>query len=144
MAARTPLPIPEPVVDPDNAPLWEATRRGVLLLRRCDRCQVVIWYPRFFCPACGSTETSWVEASGNGVVYTYTVVRKSRREGYATAVPYVVASVELDEGPRIFTNIVDCDPDSVHIGLQVTLAIAATESGYGLYRFRPSDGDSPT
>jgi uncharacterized protein len=133
-----PLPVAEPVVDPDSAPFWEATRRGVLLLPRCDRCAEPIWYPRFFCPVCGGTDTSWFEASGNGVVYTFTVVRKSRREGYATAVPYVVASVELDEGPRIFTNIVDCDPETVRIGQRVSVTFATTEGGYALYRFRPT------
>lgn len=133
------LPVPEPVVDPDTAPFWEATRRGVLLLRRCDRCAEVIWYPRFFCPACGGTQTSWFEAGGHGSVYTFTVVRKSRRDGYATAVPYVVASVELDEGPRIFTNIVNCDPDVVRIGQRVTVTFVPTAGGFALYRFRPAD-----
>lgn len=131
------LPVPEPIVDPDNARFWDATRRGVLLLQRCDRCGEVIWYPRFFCPGCGATETSWFEASGNGVIYAFTVVRKSRREGYATAVPYVVASVELDEGPRIFTNIIDCDPETIRIGQPVRVTFVATGDGFGLYRFRP-------
>jgi uncharacterized OB-fold protein len=137
---RTPLPAPDPLPTPETERFWTALRDHVLLLQRCDTCREVIWYPRFFCPRCGSTGTSWFEASGNGTIYTFTVVRKSRREGYATAVPYVVASVELDEGPRVFTNIVECDPESVRIGQRVTMTFAATEGGYTLYRFRPVDG----
>jgi uncharacterized OB-fold protein len=136
--ARTALPTPDPVPAPETERFWAALRDHVLLLQRCAACGEVIWYPRFFCPGCGSTSTSWFEASGNGTIYSFTVVRKSRREGYTTAVPYVVASVELDEGPRVFTNIVECDPDAVRIGQRVTLTFAATEGGYTLYRFRPA------
>jgi uncharacterized OB-fold protein len=133
------LPAPDPVTTPETERFWAALGDHVLLLQRCDACREVIWYPRFFCPRCGSTGTSWFEASGNGTIYTFTVVRKSRREGYATAVPYVVASVELDEGPRVFTNIVDADPESVRIGQRVTVTFTATGGGRTLYRFRPAD-----
>lgn len=135
----TALPVPEPHLDPDTARFWTATGRGVLLLQRCTACVEVIWYPRFFCPRCGGTDTSWFEASGHGTVYTFTVVRKSRRDGYATAVPYVVGYVELDEGPRILTNIVDCDPGEVRIGQRVTVTFVPTGEGHALYRFRPAE-----
>jgi uncharacterized OB-fold protein len=141
----TPLPAPNPVPDPETQPFWDATKRGELLLLRCDECQEVIWYPRFFCPRCGSRNNTWFEASGDGVVYSFTVVRKSRREGFETATPYVVANVELAEGPRIFTNIIDCDPDQVRIGQPVTVTFVPTEDGNALYRFRPATGSqTPT
>ncbi|WP_432828663.1 Zn-ribbon domain-containing OB-fold protein [Dactylosporangium sp. CA-092794] len=137
-SGNDPLPVPQPQVDPDNEPFWAATARGVLLLPRCTGCGTVVWYPRFFCPACGGTQLTWFEASGKGVVYTFTVVRKSRREGYTTAVPYVVASVELAEGPRIFTNIVGCSPEAVRIGMPVEVTFVPTADGTALYRFRPA------
>lgn len=134
---RTPLPVPEPIIEPDTARFWAEAGRGLLVLQRCDDCGAVIWYPRFFCPQCGGTNTSWFNASGGGAVYTFTVVRKSRRAGYAEAVPYVVAVVELDEGPRILTNLVDCDPEVVRIGQRVVLTFVPTPGGSALYRFRP-------
>jgi uncharacterized protein len=131
------LPVPDPVPEPETQRFWDALNEHLLLLQRCAGCREVIWYPRFFCPRCGSTATIWFEASGEGAIYTFTVVRKSRRAGYATAVPYVVASVELDEGPRIFANIVDCEPDSVRIGQRVRVKFVPTDGGWTLYRFRP-------
>jgi uncharacterized protein len=141
----SPLPAPDPLVTPETERFWAALDDHVLLLQRCDACRAVIWYPRFFCPRCGSTATSWFAASGHGTIYTFTVVRKSRRAGYDTAVPYVVASVELDEGPRVFANITGTDPASVRIGQRVTVTFTATEGGRTLYRFRPAaDGAAST
>lgn len=137
--APTALPAPEPVPEPETQRFWDALNDHVLALQRCATCQEVIWYPRFFCPRCGGTDTSWFQASGDGVIYTFTVVRKSRRPGYDTAVPYVVASVELDEGPRIFANIVDCDPGDVRIGQRVRVTFVPADGGrWTLYRFRPA------
>jgi uncharacterized OB-fold protein len=138
--AGTGLPAAAPRTDPDNDVFWKGTERGVLLLQRCDDCAVVIWYPRFFCPSCGSTSTSWSEATGRGEVYTFTVVRKSRRAGWDAAVPYVVAVVELAEGPRVLTNIVGCEPDSVRIGMPVRVTFVPTDDRAQLYRFRLEEG----
>ena len=80
------------------------------MLPHCDDCQFVIWYPRRFCPACGSRNVSWFDAAGTGSVYTFTIVAKGTG-AYRDAGPYVVAFVELDEGPRLMTNIVDVQPD---------------------------------
>ncbi|TMR06637.1 Zn-ribbon domain-containing OB-fold protein [Actinomadura soli] len=124
---------------------WTATTEGRLLLPRCESCATVIWYPRPFCPRCGGRDVMWFPASGEATVYSYTVVRKARG-GYRELTPYVVAYVELAEGPRILTNIVGCDPSEVGIGQAVTLvfdapAAAAEDGGVRarLYRFRPAD-----
>src|SRR5277367_994800 len=112
------LPAPAPAVMPETAAFWAATARGELLLARCPACGAVIWYPRGLCPDCGSTSVEWVAASGRGTVYSFTVVR--RGEGrYREAVPYVLAYVELDEGPRMLTNIVDCPTEDVRVGQSV-------------------------
>jgi hypothetical protein len=107
-----------------------------LLLARCEDCGVVIWYPRAFCPVCGSRSTSWVEACGRGVVYSFTVARRGVGP-YRDAAPYVVAYVELAEGPRVMTNVVDCHPDSVEVGMPVQVVFHDTGQGHALYRFRP-------
>lgn len=136
MSPATALPAPAPVKLPETEEFWAATAQGKLLLRRCDDCGTVIWYPRPYCPACASLSTSWFEASGRGSVYTYTVVHRSVVEGYREAVPYVLAYVELDEGPRVMTNIVDCPPGEVTVGMAVRVVFEDTGDGSALYRFR--------
>ena len=133
------LPAPAPIVLPEVRPFWEATARGKLLLPQCEDCQTVIWYPRPVCPACGSLRVSWREASGHGQVYTYTVNRRGQANlaEYQAVDTYVLAYVELEEGPRILTNIVDCEPDAVRIGMPVTVVFHDTGQGSALVRFRP-------
>lgn len=132
------LPTPAPAISPETQEFWAATTEGRLLLRRCDDCATVIWYPRAHCPACGSQDTSWMPASGRGTVYTFTVVHRSAVEGFRDALPYVVAYIELEEGPRVLTNIVDCDPASVVVGMPVTVVFHDTGAGSALFRFRPA------
>ncbi|WP_131735472.1 Zn-ribbon domain-containing OB-fold protein [Actinomadura roseirufa] len=124
---------------------WAAAAEGRLLLSRCTPCATVIWYPRPFCPDCGGRDITRFTASGEATVYSYTVVRKARGE-YRDLTPYVVAYVELAEGPRILTNIIECDPADVHIGQPVTLLFDPPEDTAPeaddnvrarLYRFRP-------
>jgi uncharacterized OB-fold protein len=133
------LPAPAPFVLPEVKPYWEGTARGELLLPRCLDCQTLIWYPRPFCPSCASTRVEWVPASGHGTVYSYTVNRRGVADlaAYRDAGVYVLAYVELEEGPRMMTNIVDCDPDTVHIGQKVELVFHDTGEGNALPRFRP-------
>jgi uncharacterized OB-fold protein len=132
-----PLPVPAPDRTPDADAFWRATAEGRLVLAHCDECEEVIWYPRQMCPACGGTAVSWVDASGLGTVYSFTVVYRGAGLFEETA-PYVVAYVELAEGPRVLTNIVGCDPEQVHIGQPVEVAFFDTGEGSALYRFRPA------
>jgi uncharacterized OB-fold protein len=134
-------PAPAPVVMPEIKEFWDATAEGRLILPRCTGCQTLIWFPRPFCPACGSLDVAWEQVSGRGTIYSYTVNRRGAgdlaeyrdpRMG-----PYVLAYVELDEGPRVMTNIVDCDPDSVRIGQKVEVVFHDTGQGTALPRFKP-------
>ena len=141
MSAGDSLPVPALDDDPATRPFWSALADGRLLLERCASCQAVTWYPRGFCPRCGSTATGWTEASGRGTVYSYTVARKSFG-AFAALTPYVIAYIELAEGPRILSNVVGVDPDDVAIGLEVELAIEKPEGSPAVYRFRPAGGTS--
>jgi uncharacterized OB-fold protein len=133
----TTLPTPAPPVNSDTKPFWDATAEGTLLLKRCDSCGVTIWYPRPICPACGSTETSWYEGTGRGTVYSFTITR--RGDGlYREITPYVLAYVELAEGPRMLTNIVDADLDTLAIGDAVEVVFHDTGEGSAIPRFRPA------
>jgi uncharacterized protein len=131
------LPVPAPERTPETLPFWEATARGRLLLAYCEACDTYIWYPRSFCPHCGSRSASWRQATGTGTVYSFTVVGRASGE-FREAVPFVVAYVELEEGPRVLTNIVGCEPDQVFIGQSVRAVFADTGEGSALYRFAPA------
>lgn len=131
----TELPNFAPPVTPETKPFWDATAEGRLVLPKCRACATVIWYPRTICPKCHSMDVDWVEASGRGTVYSFTVVR---RGGYAGGNDYVLAYVELAEGPRMMTNIVECDPDQVACGQAVEAVFHDTGHGSALVRFRPA------
>jgi uncharacterized OB-fold protein len=139
--AAGPRPAPAPAVNPETAEFWTATAEGRLLLKRCLDCGSVIWYPRAICPQCSSLRTEWFEASGRGRVYSYTV--NYRGEGaYQDSAPYVLAYVELDEGPRVMTNIVAVnivagEAAELAVGLPVEVVFDDTGDGSALPRFRP-------
>jgi uncharacterized OB-fold protein len=125
--------LPAPIVDSSNAPFWQATAEGVLMIKRCQACAQAHWYPRPFCPHCGHEHTDWVRASGSGTVYSFTVTRK------AGPVPYVLAYVTLDEGVTMLTNIVDAEIEALHIGQRVNVTFRAAEGGGAVPVFKPAD-----
>lgn len=129
-------PIPRP--SDHSADFWQATTEGRLLIQRCASCSTTIFYPRVNCGACGSTDLTNEEASGRGSVFTYTVARRPTHKAFADAGPYVIAIVELEEGPHLTTNIVECDPDDVTIGMEVEVIFADERKGIALPLFRPS------
>lgn len=129
------LPTFPPSPAPELAPYWEATQRDVLLVPRCRACGKSFWYPRAFCPICHSEDLAWEEAGGGGTIYSFTVAQRGQGP-WAEVAPYVVAYVELDEGPRMLTNIVDCDPSSLAIGQRVTLTLDPAGE-YKIPRFCP-------
>jgi uncharacterized protein len=130
------LPVPEPAITSETEAFWAATGRHELVLAHCDECDAVVWYPRNFCPVCGHIGTTLVPAAGTGVVYACSVVYRGLGP-WADAAPYVLAYVELDEGPRVLTNIVECDPETVAPGQRVEVVFDDTGAGNALYRFRP-------
>jgi len=107
-----------PEVHAEHQEYWDGARDGKLLIKKCDSCSQMHYYPRVICPHCMSDQTSWITAKGTGTVYTYSVMRHGT--------PYAIAFVELDEGPRMMTNIVECDLDTVHISQRVTVVFKQT------------------
>jgi len=117
---------PQPT--PETQHFWDGTKSGELRLQRCNSCHKVYFPPRPFCPACASRDVGVFKASGKGRLYSYVI---HHRPVPGVTPPYAIAVVELDEGPRMMTNIVDCDLDAVRIGQSVRLV------------FKPSDGGAP-
>jgi len=127
---------PLPVVDEDSRPYWEAARRHILLLPRCNGCGRFVFYPRRLCPYCHSATQTWEPLSGHGILYSYTVVRIPISPTYEGRVPYVVALVDLKEGPRMLANLVDAAPDEVRIGAEVEVTFQRITSEITLPQFR--------
>ena len=135
---RNQLPNPVPYQSPDNREFWTATAESRLLLRRCDDCSAFIWYPRPFCPICGSLRTSWAQASGLGSVYTFTGLGTSQ---YRSGLPRCGAIRRrlrrTRRGTRVLTNIIGVAPEDVRIGMPVSVEFTDTGEGSALYRFTP-------
>lgn len=123
-------PFPQP--DDVTQPFWDGIAEGKLRLQRCGGCGRCIFFPRAVCPHCMSAELEWVDASGRGTVHSVTVVHRAP-PGFDD-VPYPVALVDLEEGVRMMTRIVDVDPADVRIGQQVEVAIQGDPA---LPYFRP-------
>lgn len=114
-------PVPVPVPTPVTQPFWDATKQHRLLLQKCANGHV-FYYARTHCPECLSNDVSWVEASGRGKLYSYTVARRPQSPEFAEDVPYIIAAVTLAEGPRMTSLLVDADPDNVAIDGPVEVA----------------------
>jgi len=127
-----------PSPDPDTQPYWDATREGRLLIKRCATCGAAHHYPRPFCPVCWSDAVEWEEASGRAVLYTWSVVRQNDLPPFAERVPYVAAVVGLAEGPRMLTNVVDCDADELRVGLPLQVAYRDLDDEFTIPVFVPA------
>tara|TARA_B100000700_G_C14819060_1_gene748937 strand:+ start:468 stop:893 length:426 start_codon:yes stop_codon:yes gene_type:complete len=110
-------PLPHPT--PTEKPFFDACKQGRLILQRCDRCNHFIFYPRVHCNVCHTTELTWCPATGKGTIASYTVVHRSVSSDFKA--PYVVALIDLHEGPRMMSQIVGADLDSLEIGMAVTV-----------------------
>jgi uncharacterized OB-fold protein len=117
--------LPTPAINVESAPFWQAANDGELHLKKCDDCGDVHFYPRSICPFCASGNTSWLTASGDGEIYTFSIMR-------AAQIPYAIAYVTLPEGPTIMSNIVDCDFADITIGAKVKLAFRISSDGQAI------------
>jgi uncharacterized protein len=123
--------IPSPIVNVETQGFWNAAREGRFVVPTCTACRRTHWYPRAICPFCGNDKMDWRDASGQGTIYTFSVMRRAKE-------PYVIAYVTLAEGPTMMTNIVDCDVDALRIGQPVSVVFTATENGPPVPMFKPA------
>ena len=132
-AIEKPLPRPSE----DSAPYWEAAHRGELRMQRCGACGHVRFPPALLCPRCLSEQHEWTPLSGRGKVYSWIVVHQSQHPAFNADAPYNVAIVELEEGPRLHTNLVDCANDQIHIGMPVEVVFERVSDDCSMPKFRP-------
>jgi uncharacterized protein len=128
-----PKPLPKP--SPTSRPFWDAAKRHELMLQRCGACGQFIYYPRDRCPHCFADQLEWERASGFGKVYSYTVVYRASSRHFME--PYVLAIVELNEGPKMTTNIV-ADPKAVHVDMPVAVYFDDVTPDRTLVKFKPA------
>lgn len=132
-------PIPKPT--PETRPYWEAAKQRVLRIQHCGDCQQHYFYPRPLCPHCLSRNVSWVDVSGRGKLHTFVINHRPPR-GFPASGPYVIGIVELDEGPKLMTNLVGVDPDprQLRCDIPVEAVFEDITDEITLPKFRPVGG----
>ncbi len=127
---------PLPAFDHDNAPFWEAVRNHRLVLQRCGECKIYRHPPVPMCPHCGSFDIEWVPSDGRGRVYSWIVVRRPTHPFFAE-VPYNVVLVQMEEGVRLFSNLLDVAPEEIRENMPVQVGFVDVEDDFTLFQFRP-------
>ena len=139
MADKSKIPVPIPT--PETAHFWEGTKAGELRLQKCDDCSHTYFPPRPFCPSCASKQVSIFKASGRGFLYSYVI---NMRDHPAFDAPYSIAIVELDEGPRMMTNIINVEqtPEALQLDMLVEVTFEAVSDDISLPYFQPAGDQS--
>jgi uncharacterized OB-fold protein len=127
---------PVPEVQPWSTRFWEGTKQGKLLIQVCKDCKAKIFYPRKYCPECWSGNLDWIEASGKAKIYTFSTAYSMVEPKFMDELPYTIAYVDLEEGIRMMTRIVECKPEDIKIGMEVEV-VFVERSGFALPYFRP-------
>ena len=133
-------PLPAPVANADSLPYWNAARERRLLIRKCKACSSLHFMPRHLCPVCWSDDLEWIESNGKGTVHSFTIIRRAATAAFASQVPYVVALIDLAEGPRMITNVVGENALSVTIGDRVSVTFEDRGGGAMIPQFVRASG----
>jgi uncharacterized OB-fold protein len=140
------VPAGQPEADAFTRVYWDAAARGRLLVRRCRGCGRAHHYPREFCPFCWGEDVAWEEASGRATLYTWSEVHANDLPPFRDQLPYVAAVVDLEEGPRMMTAIVDCPAAELRIGMALSVSFPTADPAdppaartAAVPVFRPSD-----
>ncbi len=132
---------PMPVPTPETQHYWDGAKAGELRLQRCKDCSKTYFPPRPFCPECASRSVEVIKASGKGKLYSY-IINHRPAPGFEEEAPYAIAVVELDEGPRLMTNIVDCEqtPEALQLDMALEVTFEKINDDISLPQFRPAGG----
>ncbi len=133
----SPLARPEVTPTPVSLPFWEGLANEKLLIQRCDSCRSWVYYPRLRCSSCLSDRLSWQEVAPEGVVYTFSIARHPIAPWFPADPPLIIAVVELENGVRLTTNVIDAEPDSLSIATVVT-GVFDHQADVTVLKFRPT------
>ena len=119
-------------------PFWDAAKRHELMIPRCRPCNRFFWYPRQACPYCLREDWEWTPASGKARLHTFTIVRQPQNPSFNEDVPYAYAVVQLDEGVRMISNVVDCNPEELKVDTPLLVKYEDVTPEWTLVKFRPA------
>jgi uncharacterized OB-fold protein len=136
MSASPEIPRPLPSLQGLTREFYEWCRKGELRFQRCDACATWRHVPREVCARCGATAWSWTRASGRGRIFTWTVAARAMHPAFAADAPYAPVVVEMEEGVRLVSQMVDCPPDQLAIDMPVEVVFEAVTPEVTLPRFR--------
>ena len=128
---------PLPEIQPYSQAFWDGTKERKLLVQHCNSCGANIFYPRRDCPECWSQDLGWIEASGRATVYSFSVTYEGVEEKFVEDLPIILAWIDLPEGIRIHTNLLECNPTEVQIGMEVEVLFKSVTDDITLPFFRP-------
>lgn len=135
-------PMPSPMNPELSRPFWEAAREHRLVMPRCKTCSNTFFYPREQCPNCMSDDLGWTQVSGRGRLYTFTVVHQTAHPAFQAEAPHIYAIVQLNEGPRIPSNLIECAIEDAQIDMPVEVVFDDVSDEHTLVKFRPVSDDS--
>ncbi len=138
MNSNTIRPLPVPVNDALSKPFWEGTRKHELRMPICNSCSGIFFYPRERCPECLSDDLDWSTVSGLGRLHTYTIIEQSVHPYFLKDIPYVYAMIQLNEGPRIISNIINCPLTEIKIDMEVRAVYEDLNDDTTLINFEPA------
>jgi len=131
---------PLPRINDDNREFWAGCKKHELRFQKCRPCGHVRWPPSIICPRCHSRDTEWIVAGGKGRIYTFVVYHVAYHPAFEPDLPYVVATVALEEGPHLLTNIVGCAPAEISCDMPVEVCWEDVTPEFCLPKFRPALG----
>jgi uncharacterized protein len=129
---------PIPVTSAEAQPYWDGLRDRKLLMPRCDACGKYWFPPSLLCPNCNATKWTWASTSGHGRIFSYVVYHRVYHPGFADEVPYAVAVIELDEGPRMISNVIGIAPDKLACDMRVEVVYQSITETITLPKFKPT------
>jgi uncharacterized OB-fold protein len=127
---------PIPVPSAESQAYWDGLRDRKLLMPRCDACGKYWFPPSLLCPHCNATKWTWTSTSGRGRIFSYVVYHRVYHPGFADEVPYAVAVIELDEGPRMVSNVIGIAPDKLACDLRVEVVYQPITDTITLPKFK--------
>ena len=130
---------PIPMPDADSEQLWKGLKEGKLFLQHCEDCNHIQYYHQAICRECLGENLVEKEASGRGSVYSYSVVYRAPGPAFKGDTPYAVVLVELEEGPRMISSMIDVDAETVDFDMKVEMVVEPLNDEISLPRFRPAD-----
>jgi uncharacterized protein len=133
--------LPQPTKETEK--YWEGCRNHELLIQQCSNCGVHQFYPRMMCTNCSSRRMKWVRSSGRGKVVSYTSIYRAPSKAYMEETPYVLAIIQLEEGPTMMSNIVQCKPEDVLVNMIVEVVFEDWSEEISIPMFRPINRELP-